>query len=408
MDSTIAALLLASWLGYAIASLLLVSYFSYDWKRHTMRRPQQPKLRLPNATVILPIKGASPNLRAILDAFSCLDYPKYELLLAIEAKDDPASVEAMRLSKAMPDRVRVVIAGRTTSGSQKIANQLAAWRVLGSDTEIVCFADADAVPPADWLSCLVDWISIAPDRALVSGYRWLLPGDQTLATLFACVINNAIAMAPRDRRWNLAWGGAMAAHRDFLHRLDLTAILQGVASDDLVLGKAVRCNGGYVEQIRDLLIPSPVSYQWGELIEFLRRQYTMLWLYARKHWFFAAITTTLASAAWIAALCLALSGNGYGWVILLAVYCVDIVKTYKRSRFALDKWPGQTRCQPFNHRIWAEALATPVITMFHAACILSTIHRQQFSWAGVDYDARTPHRVISTHPQQKNSRTPLP
>jgi len=398
MNSLVAASLLIPWLCYAIASVALVDYFRRDWKRHTLRRPR-PAEPPPKAAIILPIKGCPSHLPAALDAYCGLDYPDYELVIAVEEGDAAAESEARRAGEAMPARVRVVVAGRTRTGSQKTANQLAAWDALDSAVEIVCFADADTVPPTDWLRCLADWISTEPGKALVSGYRWFVPQDLGLATLFACAINNAIAMAPRDRRWNLPWGGAMAAHRLLLDKLDLGKVLQGVASDDLVLGEAVRRHGGYVEQIRDLLVPSPVSYGWLELIEFIRRQYTMTWLYARKHWGFAAAVTTLAAAGWIAAFCLAAQGHAVVYGIILAVYAVGILGAYRRLRFAMDKWPDSTPGPSSKPVFWAQALAAPLLAVFHAACVLLTFKRTTFTWAGVSYDAADPRRVIATRPR---------
>jgi len=384
---------LLPWVAVSAVSLFLVDRFARDWQRHTARTPALPE-NPPEAAVIVPVKGDSPSVRASIEAYANLDYPRYRLLIAVEARDDPVYGYASALALSRPGRVGVIVAGRAGRGAQKVANQLAAWRSLPETTQVVCFGDADALPPPDWLAGLTAWILVVPDQALVSGYRWLMPADGRWSTRVACAINAGVATAMRHRRWNLAWGGAMGAHRALWRRIDFERTLDGVASDDLVLGNAVRRCGGYIEQVRDLLVPSPAAMDWAGCLGFIRRQYTMLWLYSRKHWLLGAAATTTVSLGWAAALLAA--WRGWPWMVPLmtTVYALDCLRAWRRWRFAARKWSDAASRRALKSAFLVDAFATPLVMLVHALCVWSTLFRRRFEWAGISYDASNPARVI--------------
>lgn len=386
--------------AWSFVSLIYAVSFQKDWIRQTRQRPRFLNYA-PKAAVILPVKGCSSALPKILQAYANLDYPDYELVIAVEAENDPVLQIASQLLNGRARRLRMLVAGKTELGSQKIANQLAAWQSLNGDVQLVCFADADAIPSKDWLQCLADWTLLKPQRILVSGYRWFTPLDYSLPTLMACLINNAVAFLPRHRGWNLAWGGAMASHQALLKHLDLEQVWQGVASDDLVLTQAVIEQGGYVEQIRDLLVLTPVSFGWRPLLEFVRRQYTMLWLYARPYWWWAAVLVAPLSLLWAYAIWLSCTANGLGAAVIVLIYGLELLKALKRRQFILAKWPGQILGDRSNLYSAIAVLAYPLVTIFHSACILSTFFRKRFVWAGIHYDARKPGQVIAKHQKSR-------
>src|SRR5512140_1775309 len=110
--------------------------------------------RLPSVHLVIPCKGRSARLEAILRTFATQDYPgTYRLTVVNESERDPNHSLLKRMARDFP-HVRHVVAGRTTSCSQKNHNVLAA--LAGDDrSEVFAFADADVLAGRTWLRDIV-------------------------------------------------------------------------------------------------------------------------------------------------------------------------------------------------------------------------------------------------------------
>lgn len=382
---------LAAWFLVSAVSLYGIIEFRRSRLEQTARRPTLPDPP-PAAAVILPAKGSSPGLARVLLRYARQAYPTYRLLVAVESETDPAYRVARAVAAKQAGRVEVVVAGLARRGAQKVHNQLAALARLTSEDAVVCFADADTRPARDWLSTLVAWTLEDPRHRLTSGYRWLMPSDSGLAPLIAAAGNGSVATAARKRSWNLAWGGAMALHRDLLDRLDLPAAWRAAVTDDLTLTQVVRANGGYVESIRDLLVPSGVAFDLYQLLAFGRRQYQIVRACTPRHWALAAFVTTASSLGWLTAAVLIASGAGWAAGLAAIVYGFDAARGVLRWRVGRTKWPGR-RGHPLDRTLWVDALATPLVMAVHATCVWSSLAGRRMRWAGVTYAVDGPNDV---------------
>src|SRR5579883_1000148 len=161
----------------------------------------------PPATLIVPVKGADEGLRENLAALADLDYPDYELLIAVRrARDIPPGV--------LPARAKIILApDDDPETGEKVQNLWAAVRCARKVSEVFAFADSDGRVSRDWLKALVRPLA-GETVGASTGYRWYTPEPPDFWSLLRSVWNAPIAGAfgPGDNRF--AWGGAMAIRKE--------------------------------------------------------------------------------------------------------------------------------------------------------------------------------------------------
>src|SRR4029079_10346362 len=57
---------------------------------HEPKTPPLPDAKLPKAAVIMTLRGADPFLDRTLQGLTQLDYPRYDIRIVVDHKDDPA------------------------------------------------------------------------------------------------------------------------------------------------------------------------------------------------------------------------------------------------------------------------------------------------------------------------------
>src|SRR6266851_6673703 len=167
LTAALPILVLAIWL----ARSTIATYGGWYYHRALHRRTSpSAEARI---CVIIPVRGVSVHLPSLCEALSAQHYPRWRVVFAVESAADPAYAALAELLAATNGlAAEIVVAGPATDTGQKVHNQLAALSRLRADDEVVVFADADIVPPADWLTRLAHPLR-DPDTAVVAGYRWL-------------------------------------------------------------------------------------------------------------------------------------------------------------------------------------------------------------------------------------------
>src|SRR5699024_969834 len=113
--------------------------------------PALPESALPEAAVVLSVRGGDPTLEACLRGVLDQDYPHYQVRVVVDHPDDPAW-EAVRrvVGAAARPNVDVRVAAlreRVPTCTLKVSSHLQGVRDVGADAEVIAFVDADAVPP---------------------------------------------------------------------------------------------------------------------------------------------------------------------------------------------------------------------------------------------------------------------
>jgi len=277
--------LLILWLAWCVQALLVVIQVGKFVRR--IQRPVHERYEAyrPSVTLIVPFKGFDHDLKRGIRAMLTLDYPKYSVVAVVESEDDPAHAVLRETLAEFPagPPVEIVVAGLAPDDTgQKVHNQLAAFEYLERqphllpDTGVVVFADSDAVPHARWLGQLIGPL-INEKNGVTTGYRWLVPQLRAQrprwGSVFASVINSAVATFIGHGSLTQAWGGSMAMRADFLRKARLADRFRGALSDDYQVTRLCREHGRRVHFVHHCLVPSSIDLTLRGLLEFGRRQY---------------------------------------------------------------------------------------------------------------------------------------
>jgi hypothetical protein len=347
--------------------------------------PLAPAAKAPRAVILVAIKGADATTAQFLDLLCRQEYPHYRIIVALESRVDPALilVEATRVAAVNGVEVDIVIAGPATQRTQKVHNLRAALDVLRDEDRVVVFTDADTVLPSDWLTHLIRPIAIGEVSAS-TGYRWPLPMDGHLPTLIGAAADLSITTAARSRLWNMCWGGSTAVAREALDAVDLKAVWNHAASDDVALTDALRAGKFTINSPLRVLVPSPVAHTWSSLFGFARRQHLMLRTYAPRHWLLGGLTLSIPMFGAGAALLSLAFVNRFSVGALVASIALLQVRLRIRSRIASLVLPADALAIARSTIMFA-SWAWPLIHLVHCAAFFSSCVGRRFTWAGIHY-----------------------
>ncbi|MGP8032890.1 MAG: glycosyltransferase family 2 protein [Steroidobacteraceae bacterium] len=387
--SALEALLWSAMAGWLmVAGLGCYCVYRYQSKLGCAVNVAQPLATV----VIIPVRGVPRHLESLWRGLCAQQYRAWRLIWVVESLHDPAhgALSALLARQDAPS-AELLIAGAATDTGQKVHNLLTALTRLRPEDRIVVFADADIIPPRDWLTRIV--AALAPPKvAAVSGYRWLVPDAQNLATLLVCAANASIATLPRLHSLNHAWGGTMALRRETLDALHMESVWQGSISDDLPLTTALKARGEAVVGPRELLLPTRVAYDWRGGLGFARRQYLLLRIYAPGLWALAATGTTLPLIGWATAVPLALAGDRLALAVIVVANALDQARALLRRRVVGALW-GEEGLECMRGVLALDRWATPLCLGFHAAVIWSTLIGRTIEWADRIYRIESRQRL---------------
>jgi hypothetical protein len=373
--------------GVVISGLALVAAVVY------LRRLQLPRSTTPGrATLILPLTGLAPGLEDLLDALAAQTLRPRRLLIAVEARADPAYSRAITAKNRCPFPIEVIIAGPATRCGQKCWNQIAAAERIDAEDEVIVLLDADIRPQAWWLSALVAPIM---DGAadIVTGYRWPIAARHTLGVHLIIAIDRAIGLLPRLQWARATWGGTLALSQGAFRELEFRTTLARTLSDDSTIGEQAGARGLRVLTRRALLVKTPLSFDVIQAWRFGRRQYQIMNVHRPLVWAIAFLILTARVAAWgvvIAHLGTSLVAQ-LGAVLLIGLAITKLaVRQGIAARLGYRDSMGARAAQ------LGLAVLEPVVDLFHWSIVLAAAHTRRVYWGHLSYEVRGPHDVTVT------------
>lgn len=384
MGTIVVTALIAIWLAFAATGLAGALVFAHQRRKFARMRfpPPSPP---PRAAVIVPMKGASPDAARCLAALLDQDYPAYRVIVAVESAGDPAH----RLAQEVPGPAgmppTVTVAGHAERRGQKVHNLLAGLAALETEDEIVCFADADALWPRETLSTLVSELAVWDSPVLLSGYRWMYPSTATVGAVLAAAASLPVAAIAKSPRWDLAWGGTMAARRATLERMGVARLWHRSLSDDVPLSRALRAAGCDVKLMPNLVIPSPCDFPLGGALGFARRQYAMLRLYALRHWLFSlAVYAVFFSGLGAVIAAFTTPMPGFVPAMAASALALSVLRGIVHAAIATRVLP-RTIAGRLRSAFVLDTLFPFLPALLHAYGLAATLRVRRVRWAGIDY-----------------------
>ena len=364
----------------------------------------------PPAAVIVPFKGHDDDLPRHVRALINQDYAEYRLVFVFEDEQDPAyrAIELEIDQHEVKPPIDFVVAGRAPDDTgQKVHNQIVALDFLEAHndrSEIWAFADSDAVPGPSWLKKLVSPNVFHESVGATTGYRWLIPELRaqrpTTASMFASVINSAVASLVAYGNLAQAWGGSMAIRTEYARNNGLKDYLRGSLSDDYQFTRMCREAGKRVFFVPHCLVPSPVRFGWRSFFEFGRRQYLITRIHDRPLYLKAvAAVGFYVLANLLAVLGLILSVSAANWYVavgivltLLTVATANQTRAYYRRQTIAAAF-GRDQLRYLRHTLRLDRFGTLAVMTVNLFLLLSAARGNVIQWRGNRYRLEGPQSV---------------
>jgi len=276
----------------AIISQILFTYQILRNYFDNLKKFNKPRSKQgPETVLIIPCKGIDPAFEKNVTSFFTQNYRPFELWFVVEDESDPAYSALRQLRLKLSDscqaqKVRILVAGKSSHCSQKIHNLLYCCRQVHQDVRILAFADSDACLRDIWLSQMVYYAGKDKIGA-ATGYRWFVPKTNNLATIALSALNAKIVQLLGNTRFNQLWGGSMAIKTETFKKLKIADVWQNALSDDLSLSSALKKKHLKVAFVPACIVASYESIRWPGLFEFARRQYLITRICVPGTWLFA-------------------------------------------------------------------------------------------------------------------------
>lgn len=389
---------------YILAVLLIfLSYRSLrggiDYLNYFKNELAKPKTDFtPFVSIIAPCKGLddglSENLRALLEQ----DYPEYEVIFAVDDKNDPALQVIADIFRKNSKAPKTVVAGKADESSQKVENLREALLHVSDRSEVFVFVDSDARPSKNWLHNLVGPLE-NKNVGAVTGYRWFISRSPTFASEMRSVWNASVASSlGKNRKSNFCWGGSTAIRRDVFERLDVREQWRGTLSDDFTLTRLLNDADMPIYFVPQALTASIESCTFPELLEFTTRQMKITRVYRPDLWKISFFGSGLFNVVWICAIIILAAYRFSGmisWtaaVTLILVSFFSIGKSWlrlKAVRLILTEYKKELAVQFWTQNtLW---LLSPALFLYNA---LAAWLSRRMTWRGVTYELKSPRETV--------------
>jgi cellulose synthase/poly-beta-1,6-N-acetylglucosamine synthase-like glycosyltransferase len=366
-------------------------------ERCSERETASHGVELPHVAVLLPLRGADPSLAACLRGLLNQDYPRYDLRIIIDSREDPAwNLVHEILGPDGDPRVTVSLlqSPRPTCGLKSSA-LLQAIGTLDRSCQAVVLIDADVIPYRSWLHDLVLPLT-DPQVGATTGIRWFTPNTATWGSLVRYLWNAAASV--QMHALHIPWGGSLALRADVFRRSNLLQQWAVSLWEDTGSYRVLRELGLRLHFVPAATMVNRETTNLKDCFRFIRRQmlnvrlYHGSWPAILAHGIGSAMALSVAltltalsfvSGSWQAMLLpltgIALYAGGMGLTLISVEQQVHRVARGRGERMASISW--KTLC------------AIPLAHLVYFACLASASILGRISWRGITYEFEGPWTV---------------
>ncbi|OVA12490.1 Ceramide glucosyltransferase [Macleaya cordata] len=248
------------------------------------------QIKLPRVSVVMPLKGfGEHNLQNWRSQITSLYGGPLEFLFVVESTEDPAYRAVSLLISNFKDSIdaRIIVAGLSTTCSQKIHNQLAGVESMHKDSKYVLFLDDDVRLHPGTIGSLTAEMEKNPEIFIQTGYPLDLPsGSLGSYCIYEYHMPCSMGFATGGRTFFL-WGGCMMMHAaDFRNDLYgvVTGLRDGGYSDDMTLAAIAGAHKRLITSPPVAVFPHPLASDltFSRYWNYLRKQTFVLESYMTK------------------------------------------------------------------------------------------------------------------------------
>ncbi|MGA2532146.1 MAG: glycosyltransferase [Candidatus Aminicenantales bacterium] len=271
-------------------------HFFYRKGREAPRHQQYPAV-----SIIKALKGVDAYLLENLESFRDIDYPNYEIILAVASPDDPViPLIDYFISQSGTTKTKLVVDSSTIGYNPQINNFNNGYKA--SAGEIVIFSDSDTRATPDFIRCLIE--PLDDERVGISSGFAVFRGSRGFWSLAKCIMYNS-SVPLHNALWckfvPITVGAAMAMRRPVFEKIGGFKPIADKLTTDQELGKLVGRHG-----FRAKLAPYVIS-MYEERMPFAKHiEQSLRWLVAIKsaspvgyHLMVLTDTTFLSFVFWL-------------------------------------------------------------------------------------------------------------
>jgi cellulose synthase/poly-beta-1,6-N-acetylglucosamine synthase-like glycosyltransferase len=356
-------------------------------------------LYLPTVCVIVPCKGVDSGFEENIRSISNQNYPNFSMVFVTESSDDPAHsfLESIISKSNKPEMMSLVCAGHSRTSAQKIHNLLEGLNHVRRDAEVLVFADSDIRVHETWLQNLVAPLQ-NQNIGATTGYRWYVPLPGNFWSAVRSVWNMTSANLLFSPKYTFAWGGSTAIRKTTFAELQITRKWRNGLSDDMILTNAVKAAEYSIKFVPQSLVASFEKTSFSALLEWSARQLTMIRLYDRRLWKWAAYPQWIFSLIFLLGLILIsyalLSGSAVptaAWLMISDLPLGAVINGVRFSSFlkALPHHHAQMR------RFWWAYLSLHLVSSAVMSwALLRSRKPKQIMWRGIRYEVRSTEETV--------------
>lgn len=398
--------------GLVILQVLFTAAFvsSLRCKRQSSLQDDQ----LPRAAVILCLRGADPFLPDCLRRLLNQNYPRYELRIIVDSREDPAweiVAQTLRNQAATNVQISPLIVRRETC-SLKCSALVQAVSELDDSYEVIALVDADTVSHRDWLRELVS--PLADSRVgATTGNRWYMPVGGYWGSLIRYLWN--VAAVLQMYIYDIPWAGSLAMKTELIHQTQLLEKWGQTFNDDVILHCVLREQGLKLKFVPSLMMVNREECDLPSARSWVKRQLLNARLYHPWWWAivgYGILTTLIPALAGVLLLAALLTGQWYSVAWAgggLATYMVALVLLLGILEQGVRK-VVQARGEPMTEfsviTVAKILIAIPLTQLVYAVAMVSAMFVRNVEWRGITYQIKGPWniRLVKYHPYQPSGQ----
>jgi ceramide glucosyltransferase len=245
-----------------VVLLLAVSPFAYyvfstiaAWRFFRRERARKLPEFAPPVSILKAVRGVDFATHENYSSFCRQNYPKYEIIFAVNDADDPAAVEVRRVIREFPDREIRLLVGAEHLGANRKVNKLA--RMTGDARhEFLILADGDVRVGPNFLREVVAPFALGNTGAVTSFYAGIAEnnlGAHLEAIGAASDFFAGVLMADWMEGMHFALGASIATTKTWVSKIGGFAPFADMLADDYELGRRIAEAGGEVVLSREIV-----------------------------------------------------------------------------------------------------------------------------------------------------------
>lgn len=316
-------------LGLFVFCLSAVCFYCYaiyaaiDWfsSPHPINQDFHPPL-----TILKPIFGLDGDAYENLASFCQQDYPEYQIIFAVQNKEDPGREVVDRIIHYFPDLdIQVVFAERTIGTNLKVSNLANAVSFIKH--EILLIADSDIRVEGDYLRRVVQPLQDTSVGVVTCLYRSLAQGWVTILEAVGTVteFQAGVLVSKQLEGIKFALGSTIVIRKEVLEAIGGFGVIADYLADDYQLGY-LPAQIGYKVVLSDYVVEHVLGS--CTFADSLKRQ--IRWARGTRvcrFWGYLGLIFTYGTTTSLLFL-IATGGSIFGWIVLGVTWITRLVMAW--------------------------------------------------------------------------------